>query len=1033
MSIARATPAPGSFFVLRTPLLPFTTLLEWACAGPDEASLRTRLREIVDADPAIEEAIQVASPDLATGLEAWRRSPDGEGGRRAERALIRYLARMSARPTPYGLFAGFGAGAVGARTQLCVGSREQVRRHVRLDMEYVSEVVGRLDSSADLRGRLRYTANSSLYEAAGKLRYVEYTVEKGARRHRLVAAEASDYLQRVLECAREPRTLAELAGLLVGDGITEPEALAFLDELVDAQLLVSELEPATSGPEPVPPLLAQLAALGGEDMPETAALAEGQRLVDALGEEPLGIPASRYRAVATALEPAAVPISPGRLLQVDLVRPAPDAVLGADAVATVQQAVRVLHRLAPRGTGGALAAFARAFEARYEGREVPLCEALDEESGIGFDVSQAPEAEGSPLLAGVPLPARDLAAPPWEPLHGLLLDKLTRATRAGDLQISLTESELEAAGVAPDRPLPGSFAVLGAVLPDGVAITGVLGPSGARLLGRFCHADPALADLVRDLVAAEEAREPDKVFAEIVHLPAGRVGNVTMRPALRGYEIPFLGRSGVDAEHQIPLQDLLVSVRDGQVVLRSRRLEREVVPRLSSAHNFVLGISPYRFLCALQNQGVAPVSGFSWGPLETAAFLPRVVSGRAVLEPARWRLNAAEVSELERDGHAGWQRLRDRLRLPRHLQLWEGDNRLPLDLDNPLLLDAALPGLVRQKGGVLAEAIPAPDQLVARGPDGPYAHEFVLPFTMPATEVSGRPAPRRAGADLPRDFVPGSQWLYARLDCGTAAADQALRVVAPVARDAVASGAACLWFFIRYADPEWHLRLRLNGEPARLLTEVLPALHDAVRPLLADGLVSGLRLDTYRPEVERYGGPEAMPLVEQLFWADSDIVAAMLALLEGDAGLDARWRLGLLGSDLLLRDLGFDAATRLALVRRMRDGLRQEFAARPPTLKEIAHRFGAERRGLLELLRGGPAREELGPAVACLEERSRAWAEPMAALRELDRRGGVDGGLERVASSLVHMHLNRVLRSAQRAHELVIYDLWERCLLVPER
>jgi hypothetical protein len=45
--------------------------------------------------------------------------------------------------------------------------------------------------------------------------------------------------------------------------------------------------------------------------------------------------------------------------------------------------------------------FREKFGARYETREVPLVEALDEESGIGFERTDAPGAEASPLLEGL--------------------------------------------------------------------------------------------------------------------------------------------------------------------------------------------------------------------------------------------------------------------------------------------------------------------------------------------------------------------------------------------------------------------------------------------------------------------------------------------------------------------------------------------------------------------------------------------------------------------------------------------------------
>jgi hypothetical protein len=196
------------------------------------------------------------------------------------------------------------------------------------------------------------------------------------------------------------------------------------------------------------------------------------------------------------------------------------------------------------------------------------------------------------------------------------------------------------------------------------------GPSGARLLGRFCHVDEELHQLVRAHLAAEEAVHPERVFAEVVHLPEGRVGNILSRPVLRGYEISYLGRSGAPADRQLPLSDLLVSVQGERIVLRSRRLGCEVVPRLTTAHNHIgRGLGVYRFLCALQCQQINPGIVWDWGPLGHAPFLPRVVSGRVILSRARWNLGESELAAFREPRgarqFAAVQRLRERHRLPR--------------------------------------------------------------------------------------------------------------------------------------------------------------------------------------------------------------------------------------------------------------------------------------------------------------------------------------------------------------------------------
>src|SRR5262249_25822369 len=127
-----------------------------------------------------------------------------------------------------------------------------------------------------------------------------------------------------------------------------------------------------------------------------------------------------------------------------------------------------------------------------------------------------------------------------------------------------------------------------------------------------------------------------------------------------------------------------------------------------------------------------------------------------------------------------------------------------------------------------------------------------------------------------RSFPLGSEWIYAKLYTGPATLDQTLlQVVRPVVESVTRSGAVDRWFFIRYGDPEWHLRFGFHGEPSRLSTEVLPLLQDAVAPLLADRRLWRIQFDTYEREVERYGGLEGIELAERFFHADSEAVLSL--------------------------------------------------------------------------------------------------------------------------------------------------------------
>jgi thiopeptide-type bacteriocin biosynthesis protein len=575
------------------------------------------------------------------------------------------------------------------------------------------------------------------------------------------------------------------------------------------------------------------------------------------------------------------------------------------------------------------------------------------------------------------------------------------------------------------------------------------GPSGARLLGRFCHADGELRRLVRAHLAAEEAVHPDRVFAEVVHLPEGRVGNILCRPVLRGYEIPYLGRSGAPADRQLPLSDLLVSVQDERIVLRSRRLGREVVPRLTTAHNHVTrGLGVYRFLGALQSQHVTPGVTWDWGPLAQAPFLPRVVSGRVILSRARWNLTGDDLaafreppgetpSGLRPSGarqFAAVQRLRERCRLPRYVALADGENELAVDLDNVLSLEMLAHEVRGRTYAVLVEMVPGPDELCASGPEGAFTHQVIIPFVrtpqpepepMPRSEPA--PAAVRAATPGARRFPPGSEWLYVKLFTGPATADQVLRRIASVLTWALTAGGADQWFFLRYGDPDWHLRLRIHGAPNRLLHETLPLLTRVTAPLLDTGELWRLQLDTYEREVERYGGPTGIRLAERVFHADSDAVLAIVRDLTGDAGAELRWRVALRGVDLLFDDLGLTLEQKRDIAAAAQRGYGRLFGVGGAFQQEVSRRYRGERAAVEALLdpdRDPPA--ELAASLRALHQRSAALAWPARELRAAAKAGRLTVSLPELALSLAHLHVNRVLRSSQRAQELVIYEMLGR-------
>ena len=218
-------------------------------------------------------------------------------------------------------------------------------------------------------------------------------------------------------------------------GVEPDEAREYVDALVDAKVLTPIAEPAVTGPEP---LAHVLSSLSGQDL---AAPSEALRRVS---DELAALGRRRARQSARGVRrrsprpcsswPAAATM-PG-WSRSTCTAPVRDLTLGRDDVRLLAEAVDLLHRLSQGFEDPALTRFKAEFGARYEDREVPLMEALDEEMGIGFDRSTHPAADESPLLAGIDLGgvAGKLA---FTVRDAALLDLVIRARDNGAARVEL--------------------------------------------------------------------------------------------------------------------------------------------------------------------------------------------------------------------------------------------------------------------------------------------------------------------------------------------------------------------------------------------------------------------------------------------------------------------------------------------------------------------------------------------------------------------------------------------------------------------
>src|SRR5947209_11536684 len=102
----------------------------------------------------------------------------------------------------------------------------------------------------------------------------------------------------------------------------------------------------------------------------------------------------------------------------------------------------------------------------------------------------------------------------------------------------------------------------------------VVGPNvgamaAGRTLGRFSDLLPGVPAALHMVAEAEKALEPGLIWAELTYQPrALRLGNVSIRPNVRPYEIALGVTAGDSPSHTIPVDELVVGVRQDRFYLR---------------------------------------------------------------------------------------------------------------------------------------------------------------------------------------------------------------------------------------------------------------------------------------------------------------------------------------------------------------------------------------------------------------------------------------------------------------------------------
>ena len=1030
-----------SLAMLRTPLLPLHQLFE-LLRTEDKT---TELKKIWQ-NPLVKEAFFLASPNFYQQLTKWE-----NGDLKADRAeklqltFLRYFSRMTTRSTPFGLFAGYTLINWKKTTDIVLQKPSATKRSTHVNFQHLYHLKTLLLKDAAVLRQVTFIPNTTFYKFGNQYRFLILSPKENTYQLSVFSVTQSEHLNEILAHCQQPISFNQLLDFLLAKDYEQEEASNFLELLIQNKILVSELEPSTLGVDYLKSLHQKLIALDPQNFQTSTQniiqhIDHLQQQLDHFDQQNIGLAIEQYQHLLSQIEAIDKTINRKTIFRVNIKKEKVTGQLSYQTAASIRRGIRVLNKLRPPLIEDNISRFAQRFAARYDQEEVPLLEVFDADIGLDY-LNDRQIKDQSPLIDAFPniQTFSNRQQYQWNETQRFLLKKLLEAKSKAAYEIELGEEELKSFSEDWQR-FPDSIIANGSILTEAIGekkgekifLKMAGGPSAINVFSRYSLYDEELANQLKDIARLEAAIRPAGILAEVDHLPQFiEGGNVLQRTDLRNFEIPFMTVSHKPDTLQIGLDDILISCQNGQIILRSKKRNKRIFPKISSTFNFAIDPHPiFQFIGDLQNQGQLGGLTFTWGKIHQAhQFLPRVNYQNLILSRATWFFEAEDLRALWSNGSVDQEQLkrwRKQWKIPRYILLQErGDNELFVDLEDAHFLSIFKDWSQSSTKIILKEFLwDEKNAAVKDIEDASYANEFLVCFVHKKEKTSALAkslSPRQK--PIKRTFSIGSEWLYYKWYTGTKTAELLLqKCVMPLCQELLEKKLIDQWFFIRYYDPDYHLRLRFHLPDPKQLGTILAIINSKTQDFLANRWIWNTQIELYQRELERYG-ENTMTLSESLFFGDSHTVLMLLHAFEQFPNSEAlRWQCAFKLIDEYFRYFQYNLEEKINLADKMRvKGGAKNFS------EVLKNRFRKEKDLLQQLIEGYPNTPAWKTIAPILEARNQMLQPIAQAIKKRAAKQEEKTSTDMLLRSYIHMTINRLCKVNPNKHEYILYEFIYKC------
>ncbi len=386
------------------------------------------------------------------------------------------------------------------------------------------------------------------------------------------------------------------------------------------------------------------------------------------------------------------------------------------------------------------------------------------------------------------------------------------------------------------------------------------GSSAINILGRFANATEALC---KEIATYEEQVYNEQIVAEINMIMQPRALNVFSE---KRYYRHVISLNTTFDKNSIPVffEDLYVKFNGSRFILISKKLQKEIIPRLTSAINYKLSKSnAYHFLCDLQYQNKELIpTNFDMNSYANVGvpYIPRIyLKDDILLRPAQLLLVNNNLN-LE-DFKVYVSKLIKLYSFPNKICVSDKKGTITMDFENEEAFSVLHKKILKLHSFYISESLYSSFTPQVKQGTEHFAHELYSCIKNVDFEPPKPLSNSTINFNKEHQNTPIlSEWLYLELYCNTYGENEIINTIMEFMPSTIE-----LFFFVRYNYPKNHLRVRFKTQSIEAKSIILTKIEDLKR----NNLVLEYLIKPYNQELGRYGGERLMILSEKIFHLDS--------------------------------------------------------------------------------------------------------------------------------------------------------------------